>query len=300
VINPKLRTFAPMTRSSLWNQSRCSRVFGHTLRMAARRQKTSAPRRRAGAVLAIVITTLIAPASGAFARESGDAIQLQWMEGDVAGMTTIWSPGGAKVIGFVEYHQQRQGDRLEATRVARFADGSSDEDQVEAHVGSTLEAMRGRSIIRDQRGASIVDLTIDVPRGRITGFSGVGEDRETYDEKVELPAGTYWGPLIFIVVKNFDRNATDDRLVFRTVAPTPKPRVIDMELIRDGLTAVTSPGGKLDVVLLSLRPTINWLVNPIVHRIAPSTRFFMQPGTPPALARFEGPRNYTGQEIRLE
>jgi hypothetical protein len=256
--------------------------------------------RAAGAVLCIVITALIAPARGAFARESGDPIQLQWMEGDVAGMTTIWSADGTKVIGFVEYHQHRQGDRLEAIRVARFANGSSDEDQVEARAGTTLEALRGRSIIRDQRGASIVDLTIDVPGGRITGFSGVGKDRETYDEKVELPAGTYWGPLIFIVVKNFDQNATDDRLVFRTVAPTPKPRVIDMELIRDGPTAVTPPGGKLDVVQLSLRPTINWVVDRIVQRIAPSTQFFIQPGTPPALARFEGPRNYTGQEIRLE
>jgi hypothetical protein len=63
---------------------------------------------------------------------------------------------------------------------------------------------------------------------------------------------------------------------------------------------VTPPGGKLDVVLLSLRPTINWLVDPIVRRIAPSTQFFIQPGAPPALARYEGPRNYAGQEIRLE
>jgi hypothetical protein len=268
--------------------------------MPAYRRFARLTTRAAGAILGTVITALIAPARGVFARESGDPIQLQWMEGDVAGMTTIWSPDGLKVIGFVEYHQHRQGDRLEAARVARFADGSSDEDQVEARVSGTLEALRGRSIIRDQRGASIVDLTIDVPGGRITGFTGVGEDRRTYDEKVDLPAGTYWGPLIFIVVKNFDQNATDDRLVFRTVAPTPRPRVVDMELTRHGVTSVSPPGGKLDVVLLSLRPTINWLVDPIVQRIAPSTQFFMQPGAPPALARFEGPRNYTGQEIRLE
>jgi hypothetical protein len=248
----------------------------------------------------MVITVLIALVQGVFARESGDPIQLQWMEGDVAGMTAIWSPDGTKVIGFVEYHQHREGDHLEAARVARFADGSSDEDQVEARVGGTLEALRGRSIIRDQRGTSVVDLTIDVPGGRITGFSADGEDRTSYDEQVRLPAGTYWGPLIFIVVKNFDQNAIDGRVVFRTVAPTPRPRVVDLELIRDGTTAVTPPGGKLDVVLLSLRPTINWLVDPIIQRIAPSTRFFMQPGAPPALARFEGPRNYAGQEIRLE
>jgi hypothetical protein len=240
------------------------------------------------------------PLSAAAGRESGDPIGLKWTEGDVAGMTPILSPDGSKTIGFIEYHQNRRGDRLFATRVARFSDGSSDEDSVEARVGKTLEALRGRSIIRDKKGTPIVDITIDVRAGRITGFSGVGKDRETYDETVELPPGTYWGPLIFIVVKNFEQNSTDGRLVFRTVAPTPKPRVIDLELTREGETVVTRPGGQLDVVRFSMKPTINFLIDPIVQRIAPETRFFVKPGKPPALARYEGPRNYAGQEIRLE
>jgi hypothetical protein len=250
--------------------------------------------------MAIVIVALVAPLTGVSARESGDPIQLRWMEGDVAGMAAIWSPDATKVIGFIEYRQHRQGDRLDATRVARFADGSSDEDQVEARVGGTLEALSGRSIIRDQRGASVVDLAIDVPGGRITGFSANGGNRTAYDEKVHLPAGTYWGPLVFIVVKNFDQNATDGRLVFRTVAATPGPRVIDMELVRDGPTSVSPPGGTLDVELLLLRPTINWLVDPIVRRFAPRVQFFIRPGAPPALARYEGPRNYAGQEMLLQ
>jgi hypothetical protein len=196
--------------------------------------------------------------SGAAARESGDPIRLKWTEGDVAGMTPILSPEG-KTIGFVEYHQHRRGDILEAVRVARFSDGSSDEDQVEARIdGDRLEGVRGRSLIRDESGEAIVDLTIDVPTGRITGFSGVGEDRETYDEEVELPPGTYWGPLIFIVVKNFEQNASENRLVFRTVAPTPSPRVIDMELTREGQTVVSRPGGRLDVERLTMRPTVHW------------------------------------------
>jgi hypothetical protein len=37
-----------------------------------------------------------------------------------------------------------------------------------------------------------VDNTIDVAGGRITGFSGLGDTRQTYDERVELPPGTYW------------------------------------------------------------------------------------------------------------
>jgi len=250
--------------------------------------------------LGITVALFMFGGGTASARESGDPIRLTWTEGDVAGMTPILSPQGA-IIGFVEYYQHRHGDLLETTRVAHFRDGSSDEDQAAARIADgRLEALRGRSIIRDTTGTPIVDLQIDVPAGRITGFSGVGSDRDTYDERVELPPGTYWGPLIFIVVKNFEQNASDGRLVFRTVAPTPSPRVIDLELTREGNTVVTRPGGRLDVMRLSMRPTMNWLLDPIIQRIAPETEFFIRQGKPPALARFAGPRNYGGQEIRLE
>jgi hypothetical protein len=250
-------------------------------------------------VAAVGVIGIAAAAYGA-QREAGDPIRLVWMEGDVAGMTPINSPDGRDTIGFVEYHQRRRGDVLEAVRVSRFRDGSSDEDQAEARVGSTLQALRGRSIIRDTRGNPIVDLHIDVVGGQVSGFYVSGGERTTVEEKAELPAGTYWGPLIFIVLKNFDENASDDRLVFTTIAPTPKPRVINMELLRTGRATVERPGGQVDAVRFILRPTINWLLDPIVHRLAPETDFFVDPGKPPALARYTGPRNYGGQEIRLE
>jgi hypothetical protein len=253
---------------------------------------------RSSAVLAAA--ALLIAVEPALAREPGDPIRLQWMEGDLAGFTPILSQDGDRIIGFIEYHQRREGDRLEAVRVARFSDGSSDEDQVEARIGKTLEAVRGRSIIRDTNGVATVDITIDVAKGHIKGFSGLGKDREEYDEKVELPAGTYWGPLIFMVVKNFAQNSTDDKLVFRSVAPTPKPRVFDLELVREGNSVVVRPGGKLDVEKFAMRPTINWLVDPIIQRLVPTTEFYVRTGEPPALARYEGPRNYAGHEIRLE
>jgi hypothetical protein len=242
----------------------------------------------------------VCTATAVDALETGEPIRIVWGEGDVAGTTSILSPDGEKEIGFIEYHQRRTGDILAAVRVARFADGSSDEDQVQARIGTTLEALNGRSILRDTSGKVTVDISIDVAGGRINGFTQTGDDKETFDYRVDLPAGTYWGPLIFLVLKNFDQNATDGRLVFHTVAPTPKPRAIDLELIREGSTSLQRPGGRLDVVRFVMRPTINWLIDPIIQRIAPETSFFVCPGEPPGLARFEGPRNYTGQEVRLE
>jgi hypothetical protein len=49
-----------------------------------------------------------------------------------------------------------------------------------------------------------------------------------------------------------------------------------------------------------MRPTVNPILNPIVHMMAPETRFFFTPTQPPALARFEGPHNHANQPIRIE
>lgn len=239
-------------------------------------------------------------AGAASGREDTDPIKLRWIEGDVGGLTPILSPDGRQTIGMVEFEQFRQGDRLQLRRVARFLDGSSDEDEVEARVGDVLTAVRGRSIIRDKKGTPTVDLTIDVAGGRVTGFSGLGKDREEYDEKGDIPAATYWGPLIFVVLKNFDANTTDDKLVFHTLVATPKPRQIDMEVTREASTTVRRPGGQVKAGRFVLRPTVNWLLDPIIQRLAPATTFFIHPGKPPALARFDGPRNYAGQKIRLQ
>jgi len=247
-----------------------------------------------------VLAIFAAATSEAAAREAGDPIAVAWTEGDVGGMQRILSPDGETTIGYVEYHQRVRDGILETVRVSRFSDGSSDEDQADARLGKTLDALRGRSIIRDVSGQAIVDLTIDVAGGRITGFTGLGEDRETYDEHVQLPPGTYWGALIFIVLRNFDENASGDRVVFHTVAPTPQPRSIDLELVREGSTTLQQPGNRLDVTRYALRPTINWLIDPIIQRIAPATEFLVRPGAPPALARFKGPRNYGGEEMLLE
>jgi len=234
------------------------------------------------------------------AREPGDPIRLVWLEGDIAGQTPILGPDRGTPIGIVEYHQHRQGDEVEMTRVSRFKDGSSDEDTAVARAGRTLEAIRGRSIIRDKNGKTLVDLRIDVPGGHVTGFYSDDGTRHDVDMTEHLDPATYWGPLIFTVVRNFEANVEDDRVRFRTVVPTPRPRMLTMEVAHLGQSQIKRMGRDLMVEHYTLRPTFGWVVDPIVHRLVPSTEFLVEPGSPPSLARYAGPRNYQGQEMLLE
>lgn len=49
-----------------------------------------------------------------------------------------------------------------------------------------------------------------------------------------------------------------------------------------------------------MRVTVHPILNPLVRMVAPETNFFQASDSPPGLARFAGPRNYAGQEIRIE
>ncbi|MDX2166619.1 MAG: hypothetical protein SF182_06130 [Deltaproteobacteria bacterium] len=229
-----------------------------------------------------------------------EPIALQYLEGDYAGSTTIWSEDGRRVIGYIFYRQHRDGDVLKIERVARFRDGSSDEDTVEARVGQRLEAIGGRSIIRDARGKPIVDLTVDVAKKRVSGFYVDEGKRETVNDEVDIGPGTYWGPLYMLVVKNLAANARDGKVVVQSILPTPKPRVIDMEFARDGEETIRRTGGTTKAERVTLLPTVNFLIDPILQRLVPKTVFYLAPGAPPAVARFAGPRNYAGQMMRLE
>jgi hypothetical protein len=242
----------------------------------------------------------LALSAPAMARTAGDPIVLDWSEGDVAGMSTIYAADGQEPIGVVQYHQTRRGDVLTAVRVARFRDGSSDEDVAAARVDGRLEALHGRSLVRDAAGRPVVDIRIDVARDRVTAsWQDDGRPR-SMDERWALPPGTYWGPLVFLVLKNFAANAEAGRVVFRTVAPAPRPLLLDMELVRTDAGTVERTGVPFAAERYELRPTVHRLVDPLVRLLAPRASFWVQVGTPPALVRFDGPRNFGRQPIRIQ
>ena len=248
----------------------------------------------------LALALAVSLASAAAARDANDPIRMGYVEGDLAGYSNVFAKDGSQPIGFVEYVQHRKGDTLEAKRVAWFDDGSSDEDSVVAKVGKTLRLVRGQSIIRDGAGAPTVDMNVDVAQGRVWGFYGEGKERQEFDERGDIPAGTCFGPLVNLVLKNFDANAEGGKLVFHTIVPTPGPRQLDMEVARGSASTIQRPGHAIPVVQYVMRVTVNPILNPVVRMFAPETNFFQTSDVPHALARFAGPRNYAGQEIRIE
>jgi hypothetical protein len=256
--------------------------------------------RRGPAASAVALALGLGLASPARSATPTDPIRLTFSEGDVSGVTDISDPRTGEPLGLVEYSQTRRGDVLSVHRIARFRDGSSDEDWADARVGNALEAIGGRSVIRDADGVAVAEVHIDVAAGRIRGSWGRDDGRQALDEAIVLPPRTYWGPLIFIVLKEFGANADGGRVAFRTVALTPRPRVFDLEIFAGEAASLERAGVRLEATRYSLAPTVHWLVDPVIRRFLPETSFWMLAGAPPLLVRFEGPRNYTRQPVRIQ
>lgn len=253
-------------------------------------------RRLLGLVLLAVLVG-IAPAARA---DPTPPIKLAYVEGDIGGTQTIWSEDGKRVIGLIEYRQLRKKDVLLITRTAHFRDGSSDSDEAEVRISDRLESIRGRMVIRDTKGKATLDLKVDVAAKRVTGFYTDDGKRHEVDDEFDIGPGTYWGPLFAIVLKNFAANADGDALVFSTIAPTPKPRALDMRFTRVGAAKLTRTGGAVATTRFTLLPTVNFLIDPILKRFVPETNFYLDDEKPPTIVRFVGPRNYAGQTMRLE
>src|SRR5262249_1272673 len=106
-------------------------------------------------------------------------------------------------------------ERAERQRSPRSSYVRSASTQEAVRVIMTPAPRDPGAITRDASGVATVELMIDVPGQRIRGSWRTGAERKTIDEHRDLSSGTYWGPLIFLVLKNFEANAKDGRGAFQ-------------------------------------------------------------------------------------
>jgi hypothetical protein len=166
-------------------------------------------------------------------------------------------PGRRDYIGFVSATSVYATASFETVRVARFSDGSSDEDRRRA-AGKT-DALR--SVDHSQPGGQpIVDLTIDVAWA-ITGL-GLG--------RIGRPTMSTQPPAARTGGADLHRRgiSTRTRPAIGCLPPSRRPAALfhRPELVREGSTTLQQPGNRLDVTRYACaRPSL--AIDPIVQRI---------------------------------
>jgi hypothetical protein len=226
-------------------------------------------------------------------------VQVRLREGTVRGFLAVRTPAGAR-LGHGELVQRPRGDEVENHLVLRFDDGSVHDEVTtySQHGAFRLEAYR-----LTQRGPSFpgAEIAFDRKSGRYQAKvrGHVGAPEEAASGELEMPADLYNG-MALTLLKNLPPGET---VTGELAAFTPKPRLLRMELSREGEDRVAFAGDPKQATRYLVDLEIGGLTGvaaALVGKRPPDLRYWLAAGEVPAFVRFEGAMFLNGPVWRVE
>jgi hypothetical protein len=162
---------------------------------------------------------------------AAQAVPVRYVEGTVHGFLCVRAQDG-HVVAAGELAQVAHGSTVTAHVIIHFRDGSLDDE-------TTVFSQRGSfRLISDhhiQHGPSFptpMDLSIDVPNGRVTSRSKDKDGKdEVHTDQVRVPPDLANG-LVAFVVKNIKPNTPETKVSMLVMAP--KPLVVKLDITPRG------------------------------------------------------------------
>ncbi len=227
-------------------------------------------------------------------------VPVRWLEGSLHGFLVLRTVDGVP-IAQGDLFQVLRGGEVEARLVFHFGDGSVFDETV-VFTQQRVFAMQSYRLV--QRGPAFAE-DMEGSLERATGKYHVRtKDRRDGKEQVfegtlDLPPDVYDG-MVLLVAKNLPSGGGE---TVHIVAFTPKPRLIEMELVPAGEQRVLLGGIAKTAVHYVLRPKLGILLElfaTLLGRAPPDEHAWIVTEEVPAFVRFEGPLSMTGPSWRIE
>jgi hypothetical protein len=228
-------------------------------------------------------------------------VPVRFAEGLTHGFLVLRTLNGV-LIASGDLLQLSRGGEVESRMVFHFKDGSLFDETV-VFTQHRVFTMKSYRLL--QRGPAFTDDT-EISMERATGKYQVktkahkNGKEELLDGTLELPLDVYNGGMVLTVAKNLPKGASE---TVHTVAFTPTPRLIELELV---------PAGEHKVLVGELAKTATdyvfkpklgtWLklVAKMLGRVPPDSHAWIVTNELPAFVRFEGTLSITGPVWRIE
>jgi hypothetical protein len=238
-------------------------------------------------------------ALGITATAHADPVKVRLPEGVARGPLVLTTLDG-QAIAHGELVQRPHGSRIESRLSLAFLDGSVWDEQL---TFSQDRVFRLETYKLVQRGPSFPTSEIEFDRrdGRFKARTQTGRDDEIKEASgpLDVPADVYNG-MALVLLKNLPNGGggSGQMLVF-----TPKPRLIRMDLVREGEDDVRlGPLGRKAVrylVKLDVGGLAGVLAT-VLGKDPPDGRYWLLAGEVPAFVRFTGATYLNGPVWRLE
>jgi hypothetical protein len=246
--------------------------------------------RRAGLVLVLLLCATVLDAA---------PVRVRFTEGVTRGFLAIRTPQG-ELIGHGELRQKPRGDEVDSRLLLQFKDGSV-HDEVTTY--SQRGVLRLESYKLTQRGRSFpgAEVAFDRKTGRYQAKTRerAGGSEDAASGELEMPLDLYNG-MALLVLKNL---APGERATGQLAAFTPKPRLLRMELGREGEDRVVFAGDAKQATrhLVNLEVGgVTGVVASMIGKNPPDLRYWLVLGEVPAFVRFEGAMFLNGPVWRVE
>ena len=244
-------------------------------------------------VLAILIG--LAPWSGLEAAP----IEVRFAEGTARGLLLVRSVSG-ETVGHGDLLQIVHGDRVESRLILRFKDGSLHDETVTFSQHHVFTMLSYRML---QRGPSFPE-TVEVSLDRKTGSYTMRTAREDREEAssggIELPPDVYNG-MVAMLLKNLTPGGPGETV--HVVAFTPKPRLIELEMVSAGTQRLLSDDLAREATRYALKPKLGAalrLFATLLGKAPVDQECIILTGDVPAFLRCDGPLYLKGPVWRIE
>jgi hypothetical protein len=226
-------------------------------------------------------------------------VRVRFHEGTTRGFLAIRTPQGER-IGHGELTQKPRGDEIDSRLLLQFKDGSIHD---ETTTYSQRDAFRLEAYRLKQRGPSFpgAEISFDRKSGRYQAKTRerVGAAEETASGEFDMPADLANG-MTLLMLKNL---APGERTTAQLAAFTPKPRLLRMDLHREGEDRVVFAGDAKQAAryLVNLEiGGVTGLIAAVIGKSPPDLRYWLALGEIPAFVRFEGAMFLNGPVWRVE
>jgi hypothetical protein len=208
-------------------------------------------------------------------------------EGSAHGFPVLRTTAG-KELASSDFSQWLERNRLHVRITHHFDGGRLIEER--AIFSQQPRLIQEEWSWREVRGGKVHRaFRVDFKSAIATATKVDESERKEWSETVKISPGTTFAGFGFtLAIKRFrQRLLRGERIEFRTIGFTPKPRVVSVEVFHGGLDEMQMSGRTLRGDRFVIHPKIPWLANLFID--VPDTHIWLTNPAPAGFLRWEGP-----------
>jgi len=227
-------------------------------------------------------------------------VAVRHVEGTLHGFLVLRGQDG-KAVAAGELAQVAHGSTVTAHLIFHFRDGSLDDETTVFTERGTFRLVSDHHIQQGPSFPKPMDMTIDVPHGRVTSRSADKDGKVVVTtDTMRLPADLANG-MVGMIAKNILPDTPETRVSM--VVLTPKPRVVTLLFsprADDSFSLLGQPHKALHFAINIELGGLAGMIAPLLGKAPPEIQLWVLGGNAPTFLRSQGPLSEDGPVWTME